>query len=133
MFRVEPDDAVIDPLLDYFEYGGGFIGGGIRSVGVLGEKPFAVKLDLNEWFRFDKPGMYHASRSALNARVTTRKAPTTMQSVVPVESNTVVFEILPRDLDWEATEAGPALQILNSKGSDTDHRERLSDPPVHRH
>jgi hypothetical protein len=48
-FRVEPDDGVTDPLPDYFA-SGGFIGGGIRGIGVLGDKPFLVRLDLNEWF-----------------------------------------------------------------------------------
>ena len=65
-FLVEPNDAVIDPMLDYFAASGGFIGGGIRAMGVLGEKPFVVKLDLNEWLRFEKPGSTRC-RCALNA------------------------------------------------------------------
>ena len=48
-------------MLDYFAASGGFIGGGIRAMGVLGEKPFVVKLDLNEWLRFEKPGKYTLS------------------------------------------------------------------------
>ena len=91
------------------------------QIGVLGEKPFVVKLDLNEWFRFEKPGIY--TLSVRSRRVSDdAKATATMPSVVPVESNTVSFEILPRDLDWEATELSAALQILDSKRSDRDRQ-----------
>ena len=121
-FLVEPNDAVIDPMLDYFAASGGFIGGGIRAMGVLGEKPFVVKLDLNEWLRFEKPGKY--TLSVRSQRVsdevkTTPPAPW----IAPVESNIVAFEILPRDPEWEAAELGAALQILGSKTSDMDRRK----------
>jgi hypothetical protein len=120
-FQVEPDEAVTDPLLDYFAFGGGSLGG-MRGIGVLGEKPFTVKLDLNEWFRFEKAGIY--TLAVRSQRVSDdAKGTTTLQSVVPVESNTVSFEILPRDLDWEATEFEVALQILNSKTSGVDRRK----------
>ena len=119
-FLVEPDDAVIDPLLDYFALGGGSLGG-IRGIGVLGDKPFTVKLDLNEWLRFEKPGKY--TLSVRSQRVSEEaKTTTPAQSVLPPESNTVSFEILPRDPDWEAAELGAALQILGSKGSGMDRR-----------
>jgi hypothetical protein len=55
-FRIEPAGAVVDPLLDYFADGGPSIGGGLRAMGLLGEKPFTVKLHLNEWLRFVRPG-----------------------------------------------------------------------------
>jgi hypothetical protein len=59
-FRVEPIDAVTDPLLDYFALGGG-VGGGLRRIGALGEHPFVVKLELNDWFRFDQAGTIRLS------------------------------------------------------------------------
>ena len=88
-------DDVSDPLLDYFGSIGGFIGGGIRGIGVLGEKPFTVKLELNDWFRFDTPGTY--TLAVKSRRVTDESV--TPHAVIPVESNTVSFEILPRDAD----------------------------------
>jgi hypothetical protein len=120
-FLIEPNDAVTDPLLDYFASSGGFIGGGLRTIGVLGEKPFTVQLYLNAWFRFEKPGTYTLSVRSRRVSDDT-KAITPEQSVVPVESNIVSFEILPRDLSWEASELTGALQSLNSKGSDPDRR-----------
>lgn len=54
-FHVAPLDAITNPMLDYFASVGGYIGGGLRGIGVLGGQPFVVKLDLNDWFRFDRP------------------------------------------------------------------------------
>lgn len=118
---VEPDEAVTDPLLDYFAQGGSSLGG-VRQNGVLGEKPFTVKLDLNEWLRFDKAGVY--TLSVRSRRVSDdATAATTWQSNVAVESNTVSFEILPRDVDWEARQLSAALQILNAMGWDLERRK----------
>jgi hypothetical protein len=118
-FRVEPNDRVIDPMLDYFASAGGTIGGGIRGMGTLGEKPFIVKLDLNDWFRFEEPGTY--TLSARSQRVTDEAG--TTPSIVPVESNTVSFEILPRDADWEAAEIGAALQLVDSTSPGADRKQ----------
>ena len=60
-YRIEPNDAVTDPMLDYFGSIGGWMGGGLTSFGRLGEKPFTVRVDLNEWFRFDRPGIYRVT------------------------------------------------------------------------
>jgi hypothetical protein len=121
-FRVEPHDAVSDPLADYFASVGGSIGGGMRQMGVLGDRPFTVKLDLNEWFQFGKAGVYRFS--VRSRRVSDdAKGSAVAESIVPVESNAVSFEILPRALDWEATELATALEILDSKRSLQDRRK----------
>ncbi len=91
-------------------------------MGVLGEKPFLVKLDLNEWLRFEKPGKYTLSVRSQRVSEEANATPP-VPSVLPPESNTVSFEILPRDPDWEAAELGAALRILGSKGSDMDRRK----------
>lgn len=109
-FVIDRIDDVSDPMLDYFGSIGGFIGGGIRGMGVLGDKPFTVKLELNEWFRFDKPGSY--TLAVRSRRVTDESV--TPHAVVPVESNTVSFEILPRDATWEALELESARRIIDA-------------------
>jgi hypothetical protein len=117
-FRVEPIDAVTDPLLDYFAVGGG-VGDGLRGIGALGEHPFVVKLELNAWFRFDQPGTFRLS--VRSQRVTDDTAAT--RTVVPVKSNTVSFEIVPRDAVWEATELEAARRILDGNGSLIDSQK----------
>jgi hypothetical protein len=110
-FVIDRIDDLSDPMLDYFASSGGHIGGGIRSMGRLGEKPFTVKLELNDWFRFDKPGRY--TLAVKSRRVTDESV--TPQAVVPVESNTASFEILPRDATWEASELERARRIIDAK------------------
>lgn len=110
-FLIDRIDDVWDPMLDYFGSIGGSIGGGIRGIGVLGEKPFTVTLDLNSWFRFDTPGAY---RLAVKSRRVTDES-VTPHVVVPVESNSVTFEILPRDETWEAAQLERARQLLDTR------------------
>jgi hypothetical protein len=110
-FVIDRIDDVSDPMLDYFGSIGGSIGGGMRGIGVLGEKPFTVKLELNEWFRFDNPGVY--TLAVTSRRVTDESV--TPHPVIPVESNTVSFEILPRSETWEAAELETARRIVDAK------------------
>lgn len=118
-FHVAPLDAITDPMLDYFASVGGYIGGGLRGIGVLGGQPFVVKLDLNDWFRFDRPGTV---RLSVRSRRVSDEA-STSQTVVPVDSNAVTFEILPRDAAWEATELESARRMLDATRSWVDRRK----------
>jgi hypothetical protein len=118
-FRVDPLNSVTDPMLDYFAATGGYAGGGLRGFGVLGEQPFIVKLELNDWFRFDQAGTFRLS--VRSQRVSDDAA--TIHSIMPVESNTVSFEIVPRDVGWEATELEAARRIIDANGSPIDRRK----------
>lgn len=120
-FRIEPIDDVTDPMLDYFAASGGVMGGGIRGIGELGEKPFVVSLDLNDWFRFDTPGTYRLSVRSMRVSDETAAIPRT-RNALPVESNAISFEILPRDERWEADAFNDALSLLNSTKPGTDRR-----------
>ncbi|HWW85814.1 MAG TPA: hypothetical protein VNZ26_19590, partial [Vicinamibacterales bacterium] len=117
--RVDPIDPVTDPMLDYFASHGGYIGGGMRGIGVLGEQPFIVKLELNDWFRFDRPGTFRLS--VRSQRVSDEAGAT--HTIVPVESGTVSFEIGTRDSAWEAAELEAARRILDANGSSIDRRK----------
>jgi hypothetical protein len=117
-FRLEPRDQATDPMRDYFALVGSLLGGGMRSIGVLGERPFEVKLVLNDWFRFDRPGTFQLS--IRSRRVTDEQA--TPHRVVLVESNRVSFEILPRDMAWEATELDLARSQMGESQSYLDRR-----------
>jgi hypothetical protein len=109
-FSIDRIDEISDPMLDYFGSVGGYIGGGLRGTGVLGEKPFIVTLELNEWFRFDKPGVYRLS--VTSQRVTDESAGP--RAVMPVDSNTVSFEIVPADPAWQAAALEDARRIADA-------------------
>jgi hypothetical protein len=117
-FVIDRIDDVSDPLLDYFGSIGGYIGGGIRGIGVLGDKPFRVTLELNQWFRFDTPGIY--TLAVTSRRVTDESV--TPHAEIPVESNPVSFEILPRNADWEAAELETARRLVEATPPPSDTR-----------
>jgi hypothetical protein len=110
-FTIDRIDDVSDPMLDYFASIDGYLGGGIRGIGVLGEKPFTVRLELNEWFRFDKPGAY--TLSVRSRRITDESV--TPHSMFPIDSDAISFVILPRDTQWEAAELDRARSIVAAK------------------
>ena len=120
-FTIDRMDDVSDPMLDYFGSIGGSIGGGIRGIGVLGEKPFTVRLELNEWFRFDQPGTY--TLSVRTRRVSDESI--TPPAAVPVESNTISFEILPRNAAWESAALDTARRIVDAKPGDARNGCRM--------
>ncbi len=117
-FLIEPNEGVSDPLLDLYAAGGGFIGGGLRGMGVLGEQPVTVDLDLNDWFRFDQPGIYRVS--VRSRRVTDDTQRGARHADMTVESNEVTLEMLPRDAEWEARQLAAARQVLESKVRDAN-------------
>src|SRR5262249_38310066 len=65
LFQIEPAAGVVDPLADYFW--GGIVGGGPRGLPVLDGAPVPIRLDLNEWARFDRPGTYRVSVMSVRA------------------------------------------------------------------
>jgi hypothetical protein len=120
-FRIDPFKGVTDPMLDYYGAQSGTIGGGIRTMGTLGDEPFIVKLELNAWFRFHRPGTYQIS--VRSSRVTDELSGTaTSRALVPVESNPMMIEILPADRAWEAATVAEALQILDGSDGDVERR-----------
>jgi hypothetical protein len=113
-FRLAPLSLVTDPMLDYFAHVGGYLGGGLRGIGRLGERPYTVGLQLNEWFRFDTEGTF--TLSVRTRRVTDEQNRTPeSQAIVPLESNAITFEILPPDPRWEEAEVERATEILSQR------------------
>jgi len=55
-YLVTPADGVDDPLAEY--YRSGVAGGGLRSEHVLDGTPFTLRVNLNDWIRFLRPGRY---------------------------------------------------------------------------
>jgi hypothetical protein len=120
-FQLDPATGFTDPLFDHFNSGMGFIGGGLRGIPQLKEKPYLITCELNEWFRFDQLGHY---RLYLNSpRVSLLKSPAEGEAnSLSLTSNLVEFEIMPADRAWQAQELGKAVQILAAKDPKVERR-----------
>jgi hypothetical protein len=66
-FRVTPQEGTRDPLQMYFAFGG-FIGGGLTNFQFLSREPATIKLVLNEWVNFERPGAANPSSTACYSR-----------------------------------------------------------------
>lgn len=56
-FSLDPQSGWVDPLAEYFAYGA-YMGGGLRGGQYLSLKAVTTDVNLNEWVRFDQPGVY---------------------------------------------------------------------------
>ncbi|MCM3871301.1 MAG: hypothetical protein ND895_11505 [Pyrinomonadaceae bacterium] len=120
-FVLDHRDGTADPLYDYFNSAMfGFMGGGLRGIGELSDKPQVMTSELNEWIRFDRPGHYRLY--VVSGRVGTKRAPDDRygsRSTATV-SNVIEFDILPADDKWARQTINEAKAVLGKP--DGDHR-----------
>jgi len=119
-FHIEPESGFVDPMYDHFHSGGVFIGGGLRGVPPeLEEKPRLITYEINEWFRFDKPGKY---RLYLTSPRVSRIGKREESGDITLTSNAVEFEITPAEKDWQEKELQRILKELDAKAPKPDRR-----------
>ncbi|MCI0660860.1 MAG: hypothetical protein L0220_07280, partial [Acidobacteria bacterium] len=119
-FHVDPADGVSDPMYDHFHSVIGLMwgsSGSSRHVW-LEEKPYRITYDLNEWLRFDRPGIYRLSITS--HRVLAINSDNRVENVVSLTSNTVEFEVFPAEKDWQEEGLQRVIQML-----DADRNEGL--------
>lgn len=113
-----------DPLSDYF--GSCFIGGGLSGDHVLSQDPYTIRIDLNEW-KAVTPGIYRLR--VLSHRVAkTGDQPEAMNATVLLWSNSVEFQVVAADADWQAEQLQGAVRTLDSAGKSNEeakHAARL--------
>jgi len=116
-FILDRREGVVDPIYDYFHSGmHAFIGGGLRGMPELTDKPYVIAADLNEWIRFDKPRHYRLY--VISNRVSRKQVldgPFDSRSSV---SNVVEFEILPANRKWANQKLNEATTALSKPGGD---------------
>ena len=126
-FVMEKD--VPDPYLDYYGAGVlGGIGGGLRGNPVLGAEPVKIEVELNQWFRFERPGHY---RFYLKSHRLSRESAPGESDRRTVEfaavSNVVEIEILRADKGWAAAKLATLQQTLDPPAVAP---AKMEDPPT---
>ncbi|HXR37839.1 MAG TPA: hypothetical protein VN776_02035 [Terracidiphilus sp.] len=120
--HVSPTDGVLElRALHEGGVGGSFLG----SEGYLSQQPITQQLDLCEWYRFQKPGLY--SVTFTNKQVSRVKSAEEGGGLEPLtlESNPVDFEILPADPAWDSAELSAIEQELNSAANSGERGQAL--------
>lgn len=109
-FIFDQRDGVVDPLRDYFQSGlSPFIGGGLRSIPDLTDKPYIMTIELNEWQRFDKPG--HFRMYVVSNRVQVKSGNRGDSTVV---SNVIEFDVRPEDKKWAEQKLAEVVAALSN-------------------
>ncbi len=109
--EVSPPTGWSDPLATYFA-NALCVGGGPSWPRFLNSKPVRLSLDLNQWVRFDQPGVYRVT--IVSRRVRERSNPS--GHPVTLQSNPIELHIVPATPQWRSATLGTALQRLKSGG-----------------
>jgi len=106
-FEVTPNKGWADPLATY--YGNACAGSFISSLSLLTSKPTIVQLDLNEWIRFDQPGVYKLT-------VTSRRVgePGSPPNNLSLKSDSIELQIISATADWQRTRLNVILEQLRA-------------------
>ena len=126
-YHVDSQVGVVDPSYDYYHSPVGvFFGGGLSSEWPLDKEPFRITRELNEWWRFDKPGKYRlyvtSGRVGKSREESGRRA--IGSKPFTVTSNMVEFEILKADTDWSERQLEEAILTLDAGEAGPDHGPR---------
>jgi hypothetical protein len=114
-FEVEPRSGWSDPLAVYFGSQGGFLRGGLSTLGVLSPTPIVMHLNLNEWVRFEQPGSYtvvvtsHRVSDSLNA---SRRM--SRPSDLTLKSNPIHLNIAPAISSWQKAKLSTIVNELST-------------------
>lgn len=114
-FHIEPNTGFIDPLRDHLS----FLGGGLRGIPDLEEKPYLITYEINEWFWFEQPGKY---RLYLTSPRVSRIGKQDESGGITLTSNAVEFEIVKAEAAWQKKELARIVNELDAKDPKTARR-----------
>jgi hypothetical protein len=109
-FEVTPNKGWVDPLATY--YGGGCGGSFLSSLGLLSSKPTIMQHDLNEWIRFDRPGVYKLT--VISHRVDEPASQSKPANHLTLRSNSIELHVIPATPEWQRTKLNSILQQLHA-------------------
>jgi hypothetical protein len=119
--RLQPRTGVVDPLRDFLGSISVWDGQPPRTEPFVEERGPSTTVDLNEWFRFDKPGKYRLSVLAHPVRGHFGAFGNYEPDAASVTSNTVEFEIVPADTSWREATVQKAVALL---ATNVDYRRQ---------
>jgi hypothetical protein len=108
-----PTDGVLDlrSVRDYM----GFAGSILSGTGFLGSQPVIQRLDLGDWYRFQKPGHYAVMiRSGEVSRAKGAEEGGGREHL-SLESNPLEFDVVATDPAWSMSELAEIDRILENK------------------
>jgi hypothetical protein len=98
--QISPTTGVVD----FRDFNLGWGGSSLGTEDFLRSKPYTHRLDLSDWYRFQKPGHYSltvASKCVSRVRTVDEGGG---EELLTLESNALEFDILPADASWSAAE-----------------------------
>jgi hypothetical protein len=124
VFCLDPDKGV-DPLRDYFNnrviFGGGL--GGDQDPAV---EPYTADLELNEWLSLP-PGSYRLSIAGNRVTLNTKNSKLGSDGpAVPLRSNTIEFQVLKAEPEWQSEHLASALLTLDSASATKDEKKHAA-------
>lgn len=111
-FVVTPAEGIEDPLADYLDVVPAGAGGGLRDLGPPQGSPLTVRVNLNDWVRFARPGTYEL---VVTSRRLRRHSG---QDAPELRSEPVTLRIEPAPDGWHAQELARAEAAIASGDPD---------------
>ena len=112
-YTVSPADGAVDPRANELMLG--FAGSFLSGIGPLTEKPVSVHADLNEWFRFTRPGTYVITASSPRVSLQdSDESPFAGGNRDIIRSTPLELTILASDGEWSGSQVREVAAILDS-------------------
>jgi len=104
-------DGVLDlrAVRDYM----GFSGSILSSIGFLGSEPVTQRLELGDWYRFQKPG--HYAVMIRSSEVSRAKRAEEAREQLSLDSDPLEFDVVATDPAWSMSELAEIERILQNK------------------
>jgi hypothetical protein len=120
-FFASPASGTEDPAVRRPNIGP-FAGSILSGLYTLSENPLTVRLDLNEWLRFNKPGVYRIRAQSTRVAPFRSKATIAVLSHFTVTSNELKPTIVPADAAWIENQLNDIRSILFSPSASGEQK-----------
>ena len=133
---VEVDVTPREGVTDLRELQRGWAGSIVSSEGYVESIPWVQQLELNQWFRFRKPGHYTLTVKSNAVSRIRGEAEGGGYEKLTLETEPIQFDVLPEDATWDAAELEEIERILEQspkgsvESSQAMHRLSILDSPA---